>query len=197
MMSLRRVSQLLTLAIAALAVAACDETEECPSNDTMVSLTANDFSLDIDKYEATRLGCSLEGKKPATGVTYARAVKACESAGKRLCTLDEWQRACRSVGLSYAYPYGPTYDGARCNGQEAGRGAVVAAGSFAECATRNGVFDMSGNVREWVEGPNGPVLAGGSFGSGANDLQCTQYIAPVGGADAYEPGNGDGFRCCR
>lgn len=178
----------------------CDEAAECPSGDEMVQLQANDFALEIDKYEASRadtLGCSIAGDTPWTSVSYAQAATGCESVGKRLCTLEEWQRACRSVALSYGYPYGPAFEAGRCNGQAGGQGGVAPAGSFPGCTTVQEVFDLSGNVREWVEGPDGPVLAGGGFSSSESDLRCDQYISPPGGAQAYQAGVADGFRCCR
>src|SRR5262249_3354204 len=51
------------------------------------------------------------------------AARACANAGKRLCTRDEWYRACtgpsaaRAQPGSYpvAFPYGQTYQAGRCN----------------------------------------------------------------------------------
>jgi hypothetical protein len=57
---------------------------------------------------------SAAGVVPQGYLTYHLAKRACEAAGKRLCSEAEWTTACRgSAGLKY--PYGPHYVAGRCN----------------------------------------------------------------------------------
>lgn len=51
----------------------------------------------------------------STGLTPERAAQACQAAGKRLCTLQEWPAACAGPAAT-AYSYGATYDPLVCNG---------------------------------------------------------------------------------
>jgi formylglycine-generating enzyme required for sulfatase activity len=82
--------------------------------------------LQIMKYEASRPDataqdsgssttsvCSQAGVQPWTNVTYAQAAAACTSVGARLCTEQEWHRACAvAPGTSY-----PVTEPAANNGQ--------------------------------------------------------------------------------
>lgn len=81
----------------------------------------------------------------------------------RLPTEWEWQWA--AVGAtSWAYPYGSTFDAAKCNGKESGIGRTSLVGRFAGVETHFGVVDMAGNVWEWClnegEIPDNIQLAG-------------------------------------
>ncbi|MEW6721969.1 MAG: SUMF1/EgtB/PvdO family nonheme iron enzyme [Candidatus Micrarchaeota archaeon] len=102
---------------------------------------------------------------------------ACGNAGKRLCSLAEWQGACRGSGNN-AYPYGSSFVEGKCNtdrkphildrffpeiphlkrmGKEFNDprllqepGYLAKTGEFAECAGAEGLHDMAGNLSEWV-----------------------------------------------
>jgi sulfatase modifying factor 1 len=135
------------------------------------------------------------GALPVVNIDWCDAHAYCAWSGRRLCggigggassfgelidpLLDQWYRACSS-GTGLIYPYGLVYDADRCNGKEAGVGAPVASGSFSEChGLVPGLFDLSGNVWEWVDncdaaqGASDQCLRrGGSFFSVADDLRC-------------------------
>jgi formylglycine-generating enzyme len=51
---------------------------------------------------------------PQGYMTYPMARRACENAGKRLCTEQEWITACRG-SLQTRFPYGGDYRAGRCN----------------------------------------------------------------------------------
>jgi hypothetical protein len=50
-----------------------------------------------DSGSVTAHACSKAGVEPWTNVTYPQAVAACTSIGARLCTEEEWQRACSAL----------------------------------------------------------------------------------------------------
>jgi hypothetical protein len=82
----------------------------------------------VDIYEAARpdatavsagsdasLAVSRAGVLPWQVADNSTAAAACAAAGKRLCTADEWETACRGP-LRTVYGYGDTYDPTACNG---------------------------------------------------------------------------------
>lgn len=150
-------------------------------------------------------------------VTWCEAYVFCAWAGKRLCgAIDstqplepknsEWMFAC-SQGNTTKYPYGDTYSATSCvNGAGSGPNAV---GSAAECkgaaAPYDALYDMSGNVSEWVDECVGSEChaLGGYYGdSDVEALSCTSVVAVDGGTatvalNVKERLQGLGFRCCR
>lgn len=154
----------------------------------------------VDKYEASRanatdetqgtgltLACNYARSIPWTSVTFEDARNACLEAGKRLCTKEEWMAACGT-----AYPYGSSYQSGTCNDSGVA-GETLATGSKTGCKSSKGIFDMSGNAREWVESGE---LMGGSFNSERDELRCTDSKKPSDPL-TYVPTPGDGFRCCQ
>lgn len=127
---------------------------------------------------------------PRTGVSFEDATRLCASRGQRLCGETEWERACRGKG-SASFPYGTAFDPSRCNTK--GIGEVVPAGTFKDCRSAAGAYDMSGNVAEWVVGrDNRPACKGGSVQTTGRDARCSHTVRGV-------PREGDvwvGFRCC-
>lgn len=130
----------------------------------------------IDRFEAS----AAKGGRVATNVTFDDAAAACAAQGKRLCTADEWERACKGPE-HFAYGYGDTFDAAKCGadvakGTPAGVSEYVA-GSQADCTNKYGVFDMAGGSREWTgsvhsDGPNFMVVKGGKGGSPERGSRC-------------------------
>jgi len=119
---------------------------------------------------------SRAGVRPQGYISQIEAANACQNAGKRLCTLGEWYRTCRGEGDTL-YPYGPKYVAGRCNvgkphllsmlhgndprawsydasfnDPELDRrpGFLAASGEYSGCVTSSGVFDLVGNLHEWV-----------------------------------------------
>jgi formylglycine-generating enzyme required for sulfatase activity len=126
---------------------------------------------------------------PQGYLTYYLARGACEAAGKRLCTRQEWVRACKGEGR-IKFPYGDVYQRGKCNVDRLMHPAVVlhgaswfghtdprlnlvveqgtdpllhVTGQSPECASRWGadrIYDMVGNLDEWVDDEKGIFLGG-------------------------------------
>lgn len=125
------------------------------------------------------------------------ARSACEAAGKRLCTAEEWVRACRGPDDT-DYPYGNTYDPEICNGIDTyGRGnqRIMPTGSFPECTNEYGVYDLSGNLWE-VDGENflGWVHGGAYNCIDSRSLHLCSYNQDF--TSYGERKSNVGFRCC-
>jgi formylglycine-generating enzyme required for sulfatase activity len=86
---------------------------------------------------------SIPGVLPTACITWLQANQACLLSGKRLITNREWQ------GAAAGTPDPGTDNGTTdCNISAAG--APVDTGSRSSCKSSWGVFDMVGNVSEWV-----------------------------------------------
>jgi formylglycine-generating enzyme required for sulfatase activity len=141
---------------------------------------------------------------PVVNMDWCDAVAFCQWAGKRLCRRDEWQRVCSRNG-TLAYPYGPAFDRDACNSY--GPRTMLASDPVASnpgcVGPYPGLFDLSGNVEEWVDDcdttPANPELQkcrviGGSWGADApEELGCSSSAA---GEDRTSTYFRRGFRCC-
>lgn len=129
---------------------------------------SGDYYIDMYEYPNT------PGQMPVVNVTYHEAQQLCQAVGKRLCSIHEWREACRGAGggntttletdgmygpKGYNYPYGGdgTFEFHKvgyCNDDTSG---VATSGSFGNCVNSgvssnvNGLYDMTGNVYEWVD----------------------------------------------
>ncbi len=160
------------------------------------------------------------GAKPQVMVSFAEAKSSCESEHKRLCTAREWTLACEGPDR-LPYPHGRTRGRGACNIDLTHRfpdeealndpGRVdrelerldqrAPSGSMPGCVSQFGIFDMAGNVDEWVV-PDGPEEAAGL---GAQTALKGGYFGPVRArCRPATPTHGPtfkfyqvGFRCCR
>jgi len=144
----------------------------------------------------TVYACGVAGEVPSANITWFQAKRACENAGKLLCTWPlEWLQACWGPS-ELSFPYGDAYVAGRCNDGHAGNGTAVACGSMTTCQG-NGAHDMSGNLWEWTEtcvGDDACRSAGGSWA----EVGDTYLACPTGhvGRSPDYGGETTGFRCC-
>jgi sulfatase modifying factor 1 len=154
---------------------------------------------------------------PVANVDWCDAHAFCAWAGKRLCGrigggpvgLDragdaresQWTSACSHAGTR-TFCYGRSLDATACNdGKAESADQIVAAGSLATCqGGYDGIFDLGGNLEEWIDACDGATgandrcaVAGGSAFSPPEDLACASSRYTEKRSDAYIL---RGFRCC-
>jgi PKD repeat protein len=161
----------------------------CPEG--MIGVKAGPFC--IDKFEFP----NAKGQVPVAGVTYTDAEQQCKKENKRLCTSDEWERACSGTA-NKRYPQPSSqYSGEPCNvlKKSDSPNHIVQSGSFDDCKTPYGAFDMNGNVAEWTSPvKNGSAMAyGGTWLFPPDKATCGSKVE-LKTTSAYPY---VGFRCCK
>ena len=123
-------------------------------------------------------------KAPVRGVTWNQAVFYCTWVKKRLPTEAEWEAAGRGPGANPAiFPWGDNDPEAGGKINDLPRTDTYPVGSFAFDRSPFGVYDLAGNVLEWVGDPYDTVkegykiLRGGHFGY-IQDLAYRQEAQP-------------------
>jgi formylglycine-generating enzyme required for sulfatase activity len=93
----------------------------------------------------------LQPEFAAMSVSWDDAAAYCKWAGKRLPTEAEWEKAGRGEGKK-KYPWGDKFivNVANVDGSEDGYKYLAPPGSFESGRSPYGLFDMTGNVAEWV-----------------------------------------------
>jgi Sulfatase-modifying factor enzyme 1 len=161
---------------------------------------------------------SIGGAVPQAYIDADQAEAACEASGKRLCSDDEWLRACQGPN-DYTYPYGDTREPGVCNDGRAESPVIQLfgttdawiwtqldnacidqlpdsldpAGSNPGCVTSEGLYDMMGNLHEWTSDPNGTFRGGYYVDTTLNGNGCL-YVTTA--HDRVYWDYSTGFRCC-
>jgi len=156
----------------------------------------------------------LQPEFAAMSITWAEAVAYCKWAGKRLPTEAEWEKAGRGEGKR-TFAWGDTFMNGRANanadGDEDGYRYLAPPGSFETGRSPYGIYDMTGNVAEWVadsydehfyqkapyRDPKGPdtgdlkVVRGGSWRETEHNARLSKRFA----AKLWRTDITIGFRC--
>ncbi len=96
----------------------------------------------IDAFEYPNLAKGA----PMKGVTFTEAESVCKEQGKRLCSADELEKACRGPE-NFVYGYGDEFSAETCG---EGLEALHNSGMLSDCKSNWGVYDIAGNYREWT-----------------------------------------------
>ena len=155
---------------------------------------------------------------PQGYVSAVDARRACSASGKRLCRVTEWGQACRGPETR-TFGYADRREPGRCN--DNGRnpvlslygrghwnwqtmnqpqlnqleGTLARTGEHTGCTNGYGVYDMVGNLHEWVADPSGTFYGGyyqdvASVGHGKG----CGYLTTAHEARYHDYSTG--FRCC-
>ncbi|PIE05757.1 MAG: hypothetical protein CSA75_03085 [Sorangium cellulosum] len=162
---------------------------------------------------------SRQNVRPQGYVPGFVAALACRAAEKRLCREEEWVHACKGESQT-KHPYGDRYRQGGCNVfrhehpariihgsfsiglsdprlntvQDKGELLLKDTGTTSTCKSvwgNDAIYDMVGNVDEWVDDPSG-VFVGGFFSRNTRE-GCESRVG------AHSPAYFDystGFRCC-
>jgi hypothetical protein len=166
----------------------------------------------MDQFEAP----NKRGHDPYVLYSYKDAKRWCEKRGKRMCHEREWELACEGPDhLPWAYGWAVNVN--LCNSHKQwipvqfslfGKDRELAekesarlwqgepSGRFPGCVSPFGVYDMMGNVEEWVSAREERRFPGALMGG----FWSKPWTGCRGTNDAHEPDFAfyeTGFRCCK
>jgi formylglycine-generating enzyme required for sulfatase activity len=143
------------------------------------------------------------GVVPAVMISFTRSEALCAAEGKRLCFDSEWTFACRSttelpgcnVGHSIAPVIPRRFWDPSAVASELERVDARRVSQATTCATPAGIFDLPGNVREWVRSEHVAQYPAAIKGPGYNEssIDCERSIQTRLPEQAYPH---TGLRCC-
>ncbi len=179
--------------------------------------------LPIDGHEHRVRAVSRPGVIPQAYISGKQAASACSASGKRLCAADEWEHACRGPSnFQFPYGnqrrVGACNDDVRAIHPVAEVGhmlgiprdrlwqdgmnqpiinqlpnTLLPTGERADCTNEYGVYDMVGNLHEWVDDPDGTFRGGYYMDTTKNGDGCSYQTTAH---DFAYHDYSTGFRCC-
>ena len=177
----------------------------------------------IDGHEGSVRAVSRPGVIPQGYISGKQAEGVCRASGKRLCASGEWQNACRGPEhTQFPYgearragvcnddirPIHPVPEAGVLLGITGGHlwsegmnqaiinqlpDTLLPTGERAECTNGYGVFDMVGNLHEWVDEADGTFRGGYYMDTSHNGEGCS-YATTAHDFTYHDYSTG--FRCC-
>ena len=131
---------------------------------------------------------------PKDMVSQEEAARICANEGKHLCSIQEWQAACRGKD-GFKYSYGNSYKQNKCNTNTK---LAKRSGRKTQCRSWYGMYDMNGNLWEWTSStskqhPDKFLVAGGAWNTN-NESSCSENKFSFYPQNQYPS---VGFRCCK
>jgi TolB-like protein len=138
-----------------------------------------------------------EEEHPVMGVSFEEAARFAAWAGKRLPTEEEWELA--AMGNTVCkFPWGDSHRPGASNIWSEGLNNTVAVGSYPEDLSPFGLYDVVGNVAEWVDSWLGPQKLYRTYRGGSYYVNMTD--PSLFSRDGHYPNSSNkyvGFRCAR
>ena len=131
---------------------------------------------------------------PKDMVSQEEAARICKNESKHLCSIEEWQAACRGKD-GFKYSYGKSYKQNKCNTNTK---TAKRSGRKTQCRSWYGMYDMNGNLWEWTSStskqhPDKYLVAGGAWNTN-NESSCSESKFSFYPQNQYPS---VGFRCCK
>jgi hypothetical protein len=179
--------------------------------------------LAIEGHESSVRAVSKAGVVPQAYISGEQASRACRASGKRLCRADEWEAACRGpakttfpygnerkagacnddiramhpvaeIAQLLSVPKGEMWSSAMnsplINQLE---GGLLPTGERTFCTNGYGVYDMVGNLHEWIDDADGTFRGGYYMDTTKNGDGCN-YSTQAHDFTYHDYSTG--FRCC-
>jgi hypothetical protein len=177
----------------------------------------------IDGHEGSVRAVSRPGVIPQAYISGKQGALACAASGKRLCGADEWEKACRGPSnyqfpygnerragacnddIRSVHPVAEVSQLLGIPRDQMWRSAMnqplinqladtlLPTGERAECTNAYGVYDMVGNLHEWVDDPDGTFRGGYYMDTTKNGDGCSYHTTAH---DFTYHDYSTGFRCC-
>jgi formylglycine-generating enzyme required for sulfatase activity len=190
--------------------------------DTLRWIAAEYFKLDLDTTRMSKpvLLAAMYRRQdfldslPVAGVTWFEADAYCKWRGKRLPTEAEWEKAARGA-QGFEFPWGDRWnpDAINAGDDTQWEDGIAPVGHYESSRSPYGVYDLAGNVWEWVAdwyqpypgssyqsaefGQTRKVIRGG--GGGIGHYAISQFFRSAARQSAEPSADSDdvGFRCAK
>ena len=174
-----------------------------PTSGMVRLILSTDQAYEMDAYEYP----NAKGERPQSA-SFFQAARLCAAEGKRLCSPSEWRTACQAdpmrnfsstddlaaydsrdhFGVRFCNVPGSAFSQFSSDPAE----QLAPSGSFPNCGGTTGVFDLTGNIDEWLAAIDDAgdlavhIAASSASESGACDSATLVGTLSSGGQDPYD-----------